>query len=355
MTRICKQHNSVSATTIMAVAALFALPACHETTEVRGRVLIDLNRTTSEVMEVKSILSDSARHFSLSPDKDGVYSFATDTLPTDIYVGTLTSGQVLPMVLATGEPQKICGSAAEWNQLTASDCETKAVIAAERIRRQLQTACDSARAAANASTADGRRIVADSLRTIRLAARTEADKILTQLSDTMLAALPIIGLGGLYDDVADNDMLLGRLTAIAARHPEFAALALRATHLGKVAKLNDIRRKMSAGAAAPDFLFVTGSADSTARADIAGRRIALALLPDSAHTGSRTTALLDALAAEGAKIYTETADNKVDLPTKNTTRGRFARLDARTNLMLFRPVVIVIGKDGKVERLAIDN
>ncbi len=355
MTHISKQHNRVSATTITAVAALFALTACHEAAKLKGRVLIDLNRTTMEPMEVTSVLSDSARHFVLAPDQNGVYSFATDSLPTDIYVGTLPGGQVLPMVLSAGKSQKICGSIAEWDLLTASDAETSAAIAAERLRQRLQTQCDSARTAANPSTTDGRRVVADSLRAIRISVRSEADKILARLNDTMLAAVPIVGLSGLYDDVADNDMLLGRMTSLVASHPEFRKLALRATHLGKVAKLSDIRRKMNAGSAAPDFLFVGNNADSIARADIAGRRIALALLPDSAHTGARTTALLDVLSAEGAKIYAETADSRVDLPSKNVFRGRFARLDARTNLMIFRPVVIVIGKDGKVERLAIEN
>lgn len=338
-----------------ALSSLCALSfaACADEPAYTGRVVVDLNRTASEPVSVRSVLADSVRAFSLLPDVNGVYSFVSDTLPPDIYVLTFDSAHVLPLVVAHGAAQQVCGTLREWESLAASCPETRAVIAAEAMRRRLAGCADSALTAANVASQEGRRVVADSLGRVRAAFRVEANAWLAQLADTSLAALPFLGLPGLFDDAADNAMLLRRVSALVGKWPAADRLALRRDHLLKVSRLNSLREAYAAGASVPDFLFVSSAADSITSASLSGKRMALAVLPDSASTPRSVVARLGLLALDGAQVLVESSDGNADVAGRNVAHGRFARMGGRAEVDAFKPVVIIVGKDGRVERLSI--
>lgn len=339
----------------LALSSLCALSfaACADGPAYTGRVVVDLNRTAAGPVGVRSVLADSMRAFSLLPDVNGVYSFVSDTLPSDIYVLTFDSAHVLPLVVSRGAAQQVCGTIREWDSLTASCPETRAVIAAEAMRRRLAALADSALTAANLAAQEGRKVVADSLGRVRAAFRTQADVRLAQLADTSLAALPFLGLPGLFDDAADNAMLLLRISALADKWPAVSSLALRRGHLIKVASLNSLRKAYAAGTAAPDFLFVSSAADSVTSAGLSGKRVALAVLPDSASTPRPVVARLGLFTLDGARVLVESSDGKAYVEGRNVTQGTFVRMGCRAEVDAFKPVVIIVGKDGCVERLSI--
>lgn len=339
----------------LAAAAAFAMTfaACGDGPHYEGLVIVDLNRTSGGVAAVRSVVADTARAFSLAPDANGVYSFASDTLPDDIYVLTLDSAHVLPLVVSRGAAQKVCGTLREWESLSASDGQTRAAFAAEALRRRLSVGVDSARKAANMASREGRKMVADSIAKVRAAIRIEADGLLARVADSSLAALPLMGLQGVYDDAADNAMLMRRAEALAGRFPRSARLADRRDGLRKVARLEDLRKTYAAGARVGDFLFISSAGDSLSSADLAGRRAALAILPDSASTPRSVVARLGILSLDGAAVLVQSADGKADVSGRGVMRGRFTRIARQTEIGIFRPVVIIVGKDGCVERLSI--
>lgn len=332
-----------------------ALLACAEVPTYSGRVVVDLNRTACGAATLTSVLADSAWTATLTPDVNGVYSFVSDTLPTGLYVFSLDSAHRLPMVVRTGRGQKVCGTVRKWEALTMSDSETSATFAAELLRIRLAVACDSALTSAPLTTAEGRRRVADSLSVIRDSVRMMADLLLAGLADSSFAALPLMGLPAVYADDADNDILLRRMTALSLSMPECKALALRRDFLSRVSRLNALRAEFQSGRAAPDFVFITEAGDSISSSDLPAKSFALVFWPDSASTPAKSAARVGLLASGGVKVFVEAADAKAPLPAKNAVRGRFARLDARPDLLLFRPVTLLCGKDGTVERLTFDN
>lgn len=332
---------------------LLSFAACADGPDYTGRVVVDLNRTAADAADVRSVLADSVRAFSLLPDVNGVYSFVSDSLPSDIYVLTFDSAHVLPLVVSQGAAQQVCGTLREWGCLAASCPETRAVIAAEAMRRRLADCADSALTAANVASQEGRKVVADSLGRVRAAFRAEANAWLARLADTSLAALPFVGLPGLFDDAADNAMLLRRVSSLAGKWPDVSRLALRRDHLIKVSRLNSLRKAYAAGAAVPDFLFVSSAADSITSARLSGKCLALAVLPDSASTSRSVVARLGLLALDGAQVLVESSDGKADVAGRNVAYGRFARMGGRAEVDAFKPVVVIVGKDGCVERLSI--
>lgn len=336
-----------------ALAIAVTLAACSTEPDYTGRVIVDLNRTTSAVASVSSVLSDSARVFTLAPDVNGVYSFASDTLPTDLYVLTFDSAHALPLVVVSGDGQKVCGTLREWDNLSVSDAQTRVAFRAEALRKSLSVASDSALTAAKVTTADGRKLVADSLTKIRIAVRREADAMLSELPDTSLAALPLLGLPGLYDDAADNVMLLRRATALADRWTHLAQLALRRDHLQKVKRLNALRDAYAAGKHMSDFLFISTSGDTLSAANMTGKRMALAFLPDSAATPRSVSSRLGLMALDGTPVLVQSADGKADVSGRGVRKGRFVSVGRGADIDLFRPVVIIVAKDGSVERLSI--
>lgn len=339
----------------LALSSLCALSlaSCADRPAYTGRVVVDFNRTSAGTADVRSVLADSVRAFSLLPDVNGVYSFVSDTLPSDIYVLTFDSVHVLPLVVSQGAAQQVCGTLREWDALTASCPATRDVIAAESMRRRLANCADSALSAADVATRDGRRVVADSLGRVRAAFRAEAVARLAHLADTSLAALPFLGLPGLFDDAADNAALLRRVSALAGKWPAVSRLALRRDHLIKVSSLNSLREAYAAGAPVTDFLFVSSAGDSILASRMSGKRMALAVLPDSASTPRSVVARLGILALDGAQVLVESSDGKADVAGRNVTHGRFARLGSRAEVDSFKPVVVIVGKDGCVERLSI--
>ena len=338
-----------------AIAALGALAftACDNEPTYTGRIIVDLNRTATGSAMVRSVLADSARAFPLSPDANGVYSFVSDTLPSDIYVLALDSAHVLPLVVTQGAAQRVCGTLREWDALTASCHETSEAIAAEALRRRLAESVDSARTTANMAVRDERRAVADSIGRVRAAFRAEADARLARLADTSLAALPYLGLPGVFDDASDNAMLLRRIAALSDKWPEVKSLALRRDHLQKVSKLNSLRKAYSAGSRVTDFLFISASGDTLSPDGMTGKRMVLAVLPDSASTPRSVTVRLGLLALDGAQVLIDAPDCKTGVSGRNVTLGKFARLSHGGEAGIFKPVVIIVGKDGCVERLSI--
>ena len=87
-----------------------ALLAFADVPTYSGRVVVDLNRTACGAATLTPVLADSAWTATLTPDVNGVYSFASDTLPTGLYVFSLDSAHRLPMVVRTGRGQKVCGT-----------------------------------------------------------------------------------------------------------------------------------------------------------------------------------------------------------------------------------------------------
>lgn len=339
---------------VLSAALIVSLSSCTGGDTYRGVVTIDLNRTASQPITLTSVLSDSARTATISPDKNGVYTFATDTLPTDIYVATPDGDHRLPMLIVSGESVKFCGTVAEWDKMTTSDEPTRVMMAAERLRCRLRAESDSALTAAKITTPAGRGIVADSLTTLRSAARAEADELLSHLPDSSLAALPIIGLPGVYDDVADYKLMARRVCNMAARHPEMSVLRSKEASLRKVEKLIELRKALAVGNDAPQFLFTSEAGEEISEGDLMGRRYALALMPDSATTPTRAVEMAMQMAKEGAKVLAE-ADSRLALTDKNIIRGRFTRLDSRGSLQIFAPAMVVVDKEGTISSLWLDT
>lgn len=341
---------SLKALAIAGLSAL-ALASCSDEPDYTGRVIVDLNRTTSATVAVRSVMTDSARAFTLAPDANGVYTFVTDTLPTDLYVLTLDSSHVLTLVLRSGEAQKVCGTVREWASLSVSDPETRAAMSAEAMRRRLAVATDSARKCL--TRPDGRKVTTDSLAKIRVAFRLEADAMLRSLPDTSLATLPLLGMPGLYDCGTDNAMLLRRATALATRWPELTKLSERRDFLLKVKRLNTLRDAYAAGTRMTDFLFVSTSGDTLTAANMAGKRMVMAFLPDSAATPRSVTSRLGLMAMDGTPVLIQSADGKAAVAGRGARFGRFMSVSRGADIDLFRPVVIIVAKDGSVERLSI--
>lgn len=333
-----------------ALAAGLALAACGGGGSSAGRVIIDLNRTTSAPMTLTSVVAEGAVRAAVSANADGVYVFGTDSLPSGIYVAAWDAAHRLPLVVCQGRTQRVLGTWQEWDALAASDVDTRAVIVAEGLRKELTQAADSAIASASLATAAGRRAVADSLLSLRQAARLRADALLQSLPDTSLAAVPLMGLPGVYDDVGDHELLSRRFGLLASRHPRVEALCARSAQLGRVARLLGLRHRLGAGADAPRFAFVSERGDTLGNDDLARRRYVVALLPDSAEA-VRAAELLAFHAADGRRVLVEAAAN-VALPRRAAlVRGRFARLDSRADLLDFAPAVVVVDADGGVAEL----
>lgn len=333
-----------------ATAAGLVLAACAGGDAPVGRVVIDLNRTTAAPMTLASVVAASDVRVAVHANADGVYAFATDSLPSGIYVAEWDSAHRLPLVVRQGRTQRVMGTWQEWDAIAASDADTRAVVAAEGLRKALTRAADSAVASATLATADGRRAAADSLLSLRQAVRSRSDALLQSLPDTSLAAVALMGLPGVYDDVGDHELLSRRFGLLASRHPDVEALRARSATLGRVARLIGLRHRLRAGADAPQFTFVGERGDTLENAGLARRRYVVALMPDSAEA-TRAAELLAFHAADGRRVLVEAAAS-VALPRRAAlARGRFARLDGRADMLDFAPAVVVVDADGRVAEL----
>lgn len=333
-----------------ALAAALALAACGGGDVPAGRVVIDLNRTTATPMTLTSVVTPAPVRLQVRADANGVYAFATDSLPGGIYIAAWDSAHRLPLVVGRGRAQRVCGTWQEWDAIAVSHADTRAAIAAERMREELTAASDSVIAAADLATPAGRRTAADSLLALRQAVRRRSDALLQSLPDTSLAAVPLLALPGVYDDVGDYELLSRRYGLLASRHPQVGVLSSRSAHLARVARLIGLRQRLEAGAGAPRFEFVGERGDTLGDADMARRRYVVALLPDSAEA-VRAAELLAFHAADGRRVLVEAAAG-VALPRRAAlVRGRFARLDNGDDLRGFAPAIVEVDADGRVARL----
>ncbi len=312
-----------------------------------GRVIVDLNRTISTPLTLSPVLSPDTTIRHIAPTPDGVYTIPTDSIPTGLYLATISPSLQLPLVIHTNATQRLCGTAQEWDDLTASDLETQAAITANRLRLSLSTASDSALAHLPLSNPTSRALAADSLTTLRAQARSTADAILNTLPDSSLAAIPLLGIPGLYDDVTDYRLLARRYGILSSAFPDIAPLRDRSAQLATLGRLIALRNALASGNPAPSFAFVTPSSDTITSASLAGRRFTIALLPDSA-TATRALEFVAIYAADGQRVLADCPAN-VPLPQKGSIlRGRFVSLNNLQDLNTFAPALISVAQDATI-------
>lgn len=336
----------------LSLAVTVALPSCAHRGDDGGTILIDLNRTTLREMTLVPVLTADSTSATVAPDANGVYAANADTLPEGLYVATWDASHSLPLVIRRGAAQRLCGTWQEWDKVTASDPDTRAAISAERLLRRLRAATDSAISAQGGLSSAARcKAAADSIMELRKAARAEADALLATLPDTSLAAAAILGLPGLYADVADYRLLARRYGRMAASHPDIAPLRRRADQLALTGRLISLNERMGAGGRAPRFTFVSERGDSVPPEALSGKRFALVLMTDTLTATGEAMGRVAEAAASGARVLAEVPAG-VDLPQRpNCSRGRLAGLESRGDFEAFAPVVMAVGADGTVTSL----
>ncbi len=342
------------ALTLAALSLLAAtgLPSCAHRAQDDGVILIDLNRTATGDMTLVSVLTADSATASISPDASGVYAAHADTLPQGIYLAKWDDNHCLPLVVRHGAAQRLCGTWQEWDKITASDPDTRAAISAERLLRRLTAATDAAISAQGGlSSAERCKAAADSIMELREAARAEADALLATLPDTSLAAAAILGLPGLYADVADYRLLARRFGRMAASHPDIAQLRRRAGKLAMTGRLISLNERMGAGGHAPDFTFVSERGDSVPSEALNGKKFAMVLMTDTLMATREAMGRVAEVVAGGARVFVE-APAGVELPQRpNCLRGRLAGLESRGDFEAFAPAVMSVGADGTVTSL----
>ncbi len=312
-----------------------------------GRVILDLNRTTSDPLALSPVLSSDTTIRHISPASDGVYFIPTDSIPTGLYLASLSPALQLPLVIHNNATQRLCGTVQQWDAITASDPETRAVITANRLRLSLSTASDSVLSNIPLSNPTSRTQAADSLTTLRSQARSEADAILNSLPDSSLAAIPLLGIPGLYDDITDYRLLARRYGILASAFPGIATLCDRSAQLASLGRLIALRSVLASGKPAPSFAFITPSSDTIKSASLVGRRYTIALLPDSA-SATRALEFVALYAADGQRVLADCPAN-VPLPQKGSIlRGSFASLDNLQDLNSFAPALISVSQDATI-------
>lgn len=344
------RHILTLATLPLLAAA--ALPSCAHRSQDDGLILIDLNRTAGGEMTLIPVLTADSATATIRPDANGVYAANADTMPQGVYLAKWDDCHSLPLVIRHGAAQRLCGTWREWDKITASDPDTRAAIFAERLLRRLTAATDSAISAQGGlSSAERCKAAADSIMKLREAARAEADALLATLPDTSLAAAALLGLPGLYADVADYRLLARRFGRMAASHPDIARLRRRADKLAMTGRLISLNERMGAGGRAPAFTFVSERGDSVPSEALEGKKFALALMTDTLMATREAIGRVAEAAAGGARVFIE-APAGVELPQKpNCLRGRLAGLESRGDFEAFAPVVMTVGADGTVSSL----
>lgn len=312
-----------------------------------GRVIIDLNRTTSDVLTLTPVLSPDTTVRQYSPSTTGVYTIPTNSIPTGLYLASLSPSLQLPLVIHANATQRLCGTVQEWDALTASDPETQAAMAANRLLHELSAATDSAIVRHPLSNPTSRALAADTITLLRSHARSTADAILNTLPDSSLAAIPLLGIPRLYDDVTDYRILARRYGILTSAFPDIAPLRNRSEQLASIGRLIALRSAFATGNSAPSFSFVTSSSDTITSSLLDGRRYTLAIIPDSA-SASRTLEFVNLFAADGQRILADCPDN-VQLPQKSTIiRGRFSSLANLQDLNSFAPALISVSQDATI-------
>lgn len=339
---------SLSALGALALASVVA--SCGNEAQY-AKVVVDLNRTVSGTASIVAAVASQPFSATLSADGNGVYSFASDTLPEGIYaIFWEEANLAMPLYVRPGQEVKVCGTAAEWDAKTTSQHETRLLWAADALRSQLDVMRDSARAAHPVLSVAAVEALADSLRTIRSVIRSKADKVLEMVPDSSILALPILGLDGVYDPVADYDIFRRRADAMLLAHPEVAIIDTLRGRLAEVAMLRRVRERYRPGSPMPDFDLLVGNDTVEARSAYR-RRYVVALLRDSVSSARRAMPQIVSMASEGTRVFLQAPDG-VTLPEKvRCFRGALTNLPELDVLEHFAPALLVVGTDGTVESL----
>lgn len=342
----------------------FICPGCSNSDAGRDAIIVDLNSTTQAASLECLLGSTTGTLTTVTPNAAGAYLLNADSLPSGLYDLRWDSAHVLPLVVEQHRGLKVCGTFAQWRQLTFSDSATSVAFQATLLSCDLARNCDSALTCANLGLPTGRRLVADSLLAIHSAARQQAVKLMERAKGT-LGALVVASIPGAFGAIRDNELLQLMADELSFKYPQLTQLTELSASMRRAGKLARLKEELGAGAKAPQMLFLTTNGDSLTQTTLLKKRWALALLPDSAAAGSILTEA-QALYARGVKILLE-GDHRISMlpanskkPAATTTatrasvvRGHVARIDAETDLRSWAPALIVVSEGGYVERLVV--
>ncbi len=326
-------------TTPLLLLPLTLLSACVDHNN-DATLTIDLNRTTQQTLTISPILSPDTTHHTLTPSSTGVYTLHTSLTPTGIYLAQFDTQHSIPLALRHNQPQQLCGTYQHLDSITASNPETHALIAALRLQQTLARHSDSLRASLTNTT------LADSLTNLRTLARPHADALLNTLPPSSLAAIPILNIPGLYNDISDHQLLLQHFSALATTHPDITPVTQRATQLTQLSRLLSLRSQYAQGNPIPHFSFTTPSSTLTTPS-LLGRRFTIALIPDSA-SSAQPLHILNLLLADGQRVLIQSPDN-LPLPQRaSLIRGHVDSLPLLPDLLHFAPALISVAPDGTI-------
>jgi hypothetical protein len=201
---------------VVIVLCLLLSAACSHQQTSGNLFIVDLNRTTTEVLSLTNLSSGKA--YSVAVNTLGAYVLSTDSLETGFYLAEWDSVHTLPLFLRHSEPQKICGAWQAWSQLSFSSAESEKCVLVERLRADYARCIDSVLAWRNISDVKGRAALADSIATIRRIYRHKADRLLHG-SDTTMAAIPLL-LSGLYNVRHDSALVCKTVEELNRRFPD---------------------------------------------------------------------------------------------------------------------------------------
>ena len=308
---------------------------------------IDLNRTTQQTLTISPILTPDTSHLTLTPSPTGVYTLHTSLTPTGIYLAQFDPQHAIPLAIHHNQPQQLCGTYPHLDSLTASNPETQALIAALRLQHALAQPSDSLRSTLTPTQ------LADTLTTLRTLARPHADALLNSLPPTSLAAIPILNIPGLYNDISDHQLLLQHYSSLATTYPHITPITRRATQLAQLSRLLSLRSQYAQGNPIPHFSFTTPTSTLTP-ASLLGRRFTIALIPDSA-SSAQPLHILNFLLADGQRVLIQSPDN-LPIPQRSSlTRGHFDSLTLLPDLLHFAPALISVAPDGTISSLRLGH
>ena len=338
---------------LWALSLSVALASCGAHDSSVARLVVDLNMTTSEPMRLVPLVlpddADSAAAARLvQPDRRGAFVCCTDSLPSGIYLCSWDSAHSLPLLLHRHQEQRVFATWQHLDQARLSSVESRALLQVEALRRRLKAASDSIAAIPHLS----RRTLADTISCIYADGRRMADRLLAS-ADTSLAALPILGLAGVYDPLADDSLFLASLQRVELRHPDFPQVRSLKAQVSKLHDLKLLRARFAPGSDAPAFKFLRLNGDSAVAPW--HKPLALALITDSASVPvADLIARVSGPLRQGRAFVSARRAASLDGRT-GVVFGSFLSLEMERQLRLFAPAVLIIGPDGKVERLFLSD
>lgn len=293
----------------LALLALL-LAACSVSVTDPRLLIVDLNGTAQGPCQLTDVVAERPCNATLNPNAEGAYVIRCDTIADGLYKLSWDSLHILPVVIDNARGQRICGTLQQWSQLTFSDSASWAAFQATQYT----------------PGPDAHRVALNLLRT----------------AQGSLAVLPILRMPGALSPLDDNEAMQHALDEITAVHPTLTTVAEQAEQMRRAGKLLRLRNNLYPGAQAPRMLFITQAGDSITEANLAKKRWALALLPDSAQATGLNPGPKTRLLLEG--------DRRITL---DATRGHFARIDNETDLRSWTPALIIVNEAGRIERATI--